>query len=120
VTLSSPLVRQLADSARNVHRLQGFQGIQDDAPLAFHIHGFPEHAAPPELDPQRARRLNFRHALGFVPHGDCAKTGFLRSALDQTDGLMALGSDRDHNQEKTLYVYRDSDTNPTSILKGRA
>lgn len=97
--LSSPLVRQLEDGAWHVHRLQGLQGIQDDAPLAFHVPGFPEHATPPELDPQRARRLDLRHPLGFVSHGDRAKTGFLRSALDQTDGLMALGSDRDQKED---------------------
>jgi hypothetical protein len=35
------------------HGLQGFQRIQKNAPLAFHVARFPEHAAPAELDPQR-------------------------------------------------------------------
>jgi hypothetical protein len=67
--------------------------------LAFHISRLAKHATPPELDPQRARRLDLRHALGVVPHGNRAKTGFLRSALDQTDGLMAFGSDRDQKED---------------------
>jgi|WetSurMetagenome_2_1015567.scaffolds.fasta_scaffold133472_2 hypothetical protein len=59
----------------------------------------PRTATPPELDSQRARRLDLRHGLGFVPHGNRAKTGLLRSALDQTDGLMAFGSDRDQKED---------------------
>jgi hypothetical protein len=70
--------------------------------LAFHISRLAKHAAPPELDPKRAWRLDLSHALWFVPHRDGVKTGLLRSALDQTDGLMAFGSDRDQKEDVDL------------------
>ena len=60
--------------------------------------GSPNMLPRPNLT-RNARRLDLRHTLGFVPHGDRAKTGFLRSALNQTDGLMAFGSDRDQKED---------------------
>ena len=93
-----PLVGQLLNGARYAHGLQGLQRIQDDAPLAFHIARFSEHAAPRELDAQGPRRLDLGHPLGLVAHGDGADPGFLCQALNQTHGLMALGSDR-HQEE---------------------
>lgn len=66
--------------------------------LAFDIARLPEHAAARELDQQGSGRFDVCHVVGHVAHGNSADSGFLYHALNQTHGLMALGSNRHQEQ----------------------
>ena len=94
-----PLIGEFLNRARLGHGLQGVQGVQNDASLAFHVAGLTEHTAPRELHKQGPWRFDKGHAIGRVPHGDSRKSRFLCHPLDQTHGLMALGSDRHQEQD---------------------
>jgi hypothetical protein len=98
-----PLIRKLLNLAWFGHGLQGFQRIQKNAPLAFHVARFPEHAAPGELDKERPGRFDVGHPVGRVAHGDGRKSRFFRHPLNQTHGLMTLGSDR--HQEEDVHPF---------------
>jgi hypothetical protein len=89
-----PLIGELLNRARFGHGPQGLQRIQKNAPLAFHVARFPKHAAPGELDKEGTGRFDVGHAVGRVAHGDGRKSRLLRHPLNQTHGLMTLGSDR--------------------------
>lgn len=94
-----PAIGQFLNRSGFGHGLQGRQCIQNDAPLAFDVARFTEHAAARKLDQQGPRRLDMRHAVGGIAHGDGPQTGFLGHALNQTHGLMAFGSDRQQKKD---------------------
>ena len=88
-----PSIGQLLNGSRFRHCLKGLQGIQNDPPLAAHVAGFAKHAAPRKPDEQCPRRFDAGHPVRRVSHGDGRYTGFLHHPLNQTHGLMTLGSD---------------------------
>ena len=62
--------------------------------MALYVARFTKHAAPSEFNQQGTGWFNERHPVGHVPHGDGGNSGFLGHPLNQTNCLMALGSDR--------------------------
>jgi len=59
-----PSVGQLLNCPRFGHGLQGFQSIQNNPPLAFHIARFTEHAAARKLYEHGPGGLDMGHPVG--------------------------------------------------------
>ncbi len=66
--------------------------------MALHVARLAEHAAARKLDQHRPGRFDVSHPVGRVAEGDGGYSRLLHQALNQTHGLMTLGSNR-HQKE---------------------